>query len=103
MRRPPRAEVLRTFGEAVRSARQRKDYSQEALSEAASVPLDQVVELERGARLPSPQIILRLAIALDTSPTVLCHRVQSINAGFERSVTHSRLLYSLYRVLRRAQ
>jgi len=103
MRRPPRADVLRSFGEAVRDARLSKDYSIETLSETAGVPRDQVVELERGARLPSPQTILRLAIALETSPTALCHRVRVVNADFKRSVTHSRLLYSLYRVLRRAQ
>jgi transcriptional regulator with XRE-family HTH domain len=55
------------IGERLRTARRARGMSQRSLS-AAGVTFAYICRIERGARVPSLEVIRRLALALDVSP-----------------------------------
>lgn len=59
------------FGERLREIRHRRNLSQVELSERVDIQQGRISEIERGARLPNVETILRLAVALDCKPTDL--------------------------------
>lgn len=62
---PSGDEVQRkSFGNLIRSARQARNLSQEALARAAKTSPVFVCQIEAGARLPSDRVARRLAMAL---------------------------------------
>jgi transcriptional regulator with XRE-family HTH domain len=65
-----RADVLRTFGAAVRAVREERGLSQEKLAAAAGLDRTYVGGIERGERNPSTVNIVRIADALGVSPAV---------------------------------
>jgi len=60
-----------TVGENVRRLRLAKGLTQEQLAFAADIDLTYVGGIERGKRNPSLLVMIRLASALEVSPTLL--------------------------------
>ncbi|MGQ3041537.1 MAG: helix-turn-helix domain-containing protein [Brevundimonas sp.] len=65
------------LGRNVRSARQLKGLSQEALAFEAGMKRSYLSDLERGTRNPTVTAIERLALALDVEPSKLLTRESS--------------------------
>lgn len=65
------SDVLRDFGQAVRSVRKAGDLSQEALAEKAGLHRTYVGGIERGERNVSLVNIVALAEALSVTPAAL--------------------------------
>ncbi len=63
--------VADRFGENLRRLRRRADVSQEALGVRASLHRTEVGLLERGARVPRIDTIVKLAAGLDVAPAAL--------------------------------
>jgi transcriptional regulator with XRE-family HTH domain len=59
------------FGAAVRLRRSELGLSQEGLGYKAQVHRTYVSDIERGERNPTVKVIWKLALALDTKPSVL--------------------------------
>lgn len=102
MRLPPPIASVRRFGEAVREAREAQRLSIAELACAAQMPAAELSGLETGQRLPSAGTILRLAVALDTPPAMLCQNVEE-QPDFKRALDHSRILHALLRSVARRQ
>ena len=66
-----RSPAHAAFGEAIRAARRRRSISQEALALSSGLDRTYVSGIERGVRNPSLTNILKLAAALQTSPSEL--------------------------------
>lgn len=62
---------VRAFGAAVRIRREELGLSQEKLGFEAKVHRTYVSDVERGARNPTVKVIWKLAVALETRPSVL--------------------------------
>jgi transcriptional regulator with XRE-family HTH domain len=60
--------VGRRFGENLRRCRKAGGLSQEALGERASLHRTEIGLLERGARVPRIDTLIKLATALDADP-----------------------------------
>ncbi len=78
-RMPPRtkkAPEAIAFGEAVRSRRKAKDWTQEHLAEAAGISALQVGFIERGDNVPKLTLILRIAKALGVRPGELVDHIR---------------------------
>lgn len=61
-------EVARRFGLNLRRARRRADLSQEQLGSRASLHRTEIGLLERGARMPRIDTLVKLATALEIPP-----------------------------------
>lgn len=61
-------EVARRFGANLRRARRRADLSQEQLGSQASLHRTEIGLLERGARVPRIDTLIKLATALEIQP-----------------------------------
>jgi transcriptional regulator with XRE-family HTH domain len=66
-----RARLLLAFGEKLRTERERRNLSQEALAEIANVHRTQIGALEQGLRDPHLTMLLILADGLGVSPGAL--------------------------------
>lgn len=66
------------FGQAVRIVRSKLGVSQEGLAYKAEIQRSYMGEIERGEKNPSLAIILRIAMALDISTTVLLAEMEII-------------------------
>lgn len=64
-------EVARQFGENLRRVRRRADLSQEQLGSRASLHRTAIGLLERGARMPRIDTLVKLATALRIPPSEL--------------------------------
>ncbi len=62
---------VRAFGAAVRLRREELGLSQEGLGYKARVHRTYVSDVERGERNPTVKVIWKLAVALETEPSVL--------------------------------
>lgn len=58
---------IATFGKKLREARLMKDYTQQALAEIAGIGNVYLGEIERGQKMPSLNIFIKLIEALDIS------------------------------------
>lgn len=56
------------IGQRIRKCRKRLGYTQEKLAEQADTSSQYVSNIERAVSIPSTEVIMRLAIALDTTP-----------------------------------
>lgn len=65
------ASYAQQFGQRVRALRENKEFSQEALAEAAHLHRTHISLIERGARSVRLETIERLAIALMVQPADL--------------------------------
>ncbi|TPE62309.1 helix-turn-helix transcriptional regulator [Sandaracinobacter neustonicus] len=63
--------MLTALGAAIRSARQAKELSQEALADAAGIDRSHMGKIERGERNVTILNIARIAKALSSSPSTL--------------------------------
>ena len=68
MSRGKEAEI---FGSTVRRLRSNRGWTQERLAEAAGLTTTYVGQVERGVRVPSLTVILKLARGLTVSPSEL--------------------------------
>jgi transcriptional regulator with XRE-family HTH domain len=66
-----RAPVRRRFGDHIRDLRKARSLTQEVLAERASLSVDAVRRIERGAFSPSLETVRKLAVGLDLSLTTL--------------------------------
>jgi transcriptional regulator with XRE-family HTH domain len=73
MSRPQSAQVA--FGRNVRKRREVIDLTQEELAEKASLDRTYINDIERGARNLSLSSIIRIAKALGTTVSDLCHDI----------------------------
>ena len=69
-------EVARRFGENLTQARERSGLSQEAVGLRASLHRTEISILERGARLPRIDTLVKLAGALDVESEVLLDGIE---------------------------
>jgi transcriptional regulator with XRE-family HTH domain len=53
------------FGERLREVRLRRNFTQQALAEAAGMSLTYISNMEHGFKVPSLTTIIRIAVALD--------------------------------------
>lgn len=56
------------IGQRIRKCRKRLGYTQEKLAELADTSSQYVSNIERAVSIPSTEVVMRLAIALDTTP-----------------------------------
>ena len=73
MSRPQSAQVA--LGRNVRKRREQIDLTQENLAEKAELDRTYISDIERGARNLSLSSILRIAKALGTTVSDLCHNI----------------------------
>jgi transcriptional regulator with XRE-family HTH domain len=64
-------KLQQAFGKVVRRRRQKAELSQEALADKAGLHRNYVGLLERGLRMPSIEVVRRLALALETTMSLL--------------------------------
>lgn len=102
MRLPPPLATIRRFGEAVRETREAHKLTVIELARVAQVDAGELADLEAGQRLPTASTLLRLAVALDTPPAVLCKDVEE-RPDFKRALDHSRILHALLKSVGRRQ
>lgn len=62
---------LLKLGEAIRAARRKHDLSQEALADAAGIDRSHVGKIERGERNVTLLNVIKIAAALNESPSAL--------------------------------
>lgn len=62
-----RGSVRRRFGDHIRDLRKARSLTQEALAERASLSVDAVRRIERGAFSPSLETVRKLALGLDVT------------------------------------
>jgi transcriptional regulator with XRE-family HTH domain len=73
--RSPQA-VLDAFGAALRSLREERSLSQEALAERAGIHRTYVSLLERGLKAPTLIVLIDIAVALDVAPSRIVRMVE---------------------------
>jgi transcriptional regulator with XRE-family HTH domain len=59
------------FGEGIRRLRKERDWTQEDLADAASLTATYVGQIERGDKVPSLTVVLKLARGFRVSPSEL--------------------------------
>ena len=64
-------EAMVAFGRVVRRLRRAQDWTQAELAERAQVERETLGRIERGLREPGLSVIIRLALALATTPAQL--------------------------------
>ena len=69
------------FGSLVRRRRQKAGLSQEALADQAGLHRNYIGLLERGLRLPSIEVVRRLALGLDTTMTSIVQELERAMAA----------------------
>ena len=67
----PKAREAAIFGAVVRSARKEQTWTQEDLAERSGLTTTYVGQVERGDKVPSLTVILKLAHALNVLPSEL--------------------------------
>jgi XRE family transcriptional regulator, regulator of sulfur utilization len=65
----PKAREAAIFGEIVRGVRKEHAWTQEDLAERAGLTTTYVGQVERGDKVPSLTVVLKLALALDVHPS----------------------------------
>jgi transcriptional regulator with XRE-family HTH domain len=78
---PIRSPAHAAFGDAVRSARNKRGLSQESLALECGLDRTYISGIERGMRNPSLTNIFKLAAALEISPSELFAHVQNTPGG----------------------
>jgi transcriptional regulator with XRE-family HTH domain len=79
--------VADRFGENLRRLRRRADVSQEALGFRAELHRTEIGLLERGARVPRIDTIVKLAAGLDVAPAALLSGI-TWTPGEPGTITH---------------
>jgi transcriptional regulator with XRE-family HTH domain len=81
------AQLVSSFGVAVRQLRERHGWSQEALAERADLNRSYVGELERGQAIPSLVTLEKLAVALNLSLTsLMAHTERNVQSQLVRGI-----------------
>jgi transcriptional regulator with XRE-family HTH domain len=75
---PPRSPQHAALGRAVRERRRELGLSQQGLGSAVGMDRSYVSDVERGVRNPRFTNVVRLAIALELPPAVLCARTEAL-------------------------
>ena len=57
------------FGSVLRALRKKRGYSQDAAAQACGVDRTEISQFERGKRIPTVVMILRLSFGLDVDPS----------------------------------
>jgi transcriptional regulator with XRE-family HTH domain len=65
----PKAREAAIFGEIVRGVRKEHAWTQEDLAERAGLTTTYVGQVERGDKVPSLTVVLKLALALEVLPS----------------------------------
>jgi transcriptional regulator with XRE-family HTH domain len=65
----PKAREAAIFGEVVRGVRKGHAWTQEDLAERAGLTTTYVGQVERGDKVPSLTVVLKLALALEVLPS----------------------------------
>lgn len=65
----PKAREAAIFGEIVRNVRKKHAWTQEDLAERAGLTTTYVGQVERGDKVPSLTVVLKLAMALEVLPS----------------------------------
>jgi XRE family transcriptional regulator, regulator of sulfur utilization len=65
----PKAREAAIFGEFVRRVRKERAWTQEDLAERAGLTTTYVGQVERGDKVPSLTVVLKLALALEVLPS----------------------------------
>lgn len=65
----PKAREAAILGEIVRGLRKEKAWTQEDLAERAGLTTTYVGQVERGDKVPSLTVVLKLAMALEVLPS----------------------------------
>lgn len=74
-------EEIRSIGSRIRKHRKALELSQEELGELAGIHPSYVGQLERGIRVPSISILMRIARALGTQPGTLLEKEEPGREG----------------------
>jgi transcriptional regulator with XRE-family HTH domain len=82
---PIRSPTHAAFGDAIRQIRGEQDLSQEALADTCELDRTYISGIERGTRNPSLTNILKIAAALNTRPTDLLARAETIQSAQHRA------------------
>lgn len=89
-----------TIGDRIRDARKNKNWTQEQLAEKLDVTLVYISEIERGLKLPSMPLFIKIIETLDVSADYLLrdsvstgalYGVSSINKKFEKLTPKQRI------------
>lgn len=68
------AQLQKAFGECLRAERQKRNLTQAEVAELAGISLNYEGDLERGKKMPSLEVVIRLAKALDLTATQLLEK-----------------------------
>jgi transcriptional regulator with XRE-family HTH domain len=66
-----RGREAEIFGAVIRQLRSEREWSQERLAESSGLTTTYVGQIERGVRIPSLTVVLKLARGLSVSPSAL--------------------------------
>jgi transcriptional regulator with XRE-family HTH domain len=81
---PAKPEVQRRLGKAVKDIRAAKAITQEELSQRTGLHTTYISDIERGARNPSFEVLVRLAAGLDVT-------MAELGAAYDRRVRRGEL------------
>jgi len=82
----PKAREAAIFGAVVRRVRHEYEWTQEDLADRSGLTTTYVGQVERGDKVPSLSVVLRLAHALNVLPSVLLESFgHSVQRGLWRS------------------
>ena len=74
-------ELVQSFGIGVRQLREARGWSQERLAEHAALNRSYIGEIERGDVIASLATVVKLATALELTPSALVNRGEAISAS----------------------
>lgn len=71
-----------TMGDRIRDVRKKRDLTQEQLAEKLDITISYLSEIERGLKLPSFPLFLKIVEVLDVSADYLIKDTYSAGAGY---------------------
>ncbi|MGY1659654.1 helix-turn-helix domain-containing protein [Geodermatophilus sp. SYSU D00705] len=78
----PPADPYEGLGDAIKELRLERGATRKEVKDAARISLEYLGKIERGERKPQPDVVARIAAALDTTSTDLLARARGVHAGY---------------------
>lgn len=76
---------LKSMGQKIKSAREKKGYTQEQLAERLNLSVQHISVIERGVKAPKLETFVRIANELDVNADFLLSELLSVSAQLEAS------------------
>ena len=77
---------LKSMGQKIKSAREKKGYTQEQLAERLNLSVQHISVIERGVKAPKLETFVRIANELDVNADFLLSELLSVSAQLEAAL-----------------